>query len=157
MRKYVDRWGKQHTPAEDSIIKPRAGIFAVFIARDHILLSWGKWAPDVPELPGGGIDAGESLEQALKREIAEEADLYIEALKPQKTLHKDVGFYADYDEEFWDYSQTYWLLSEQDSNDCFFEGEKHPKDALKSGWVPLEDIKNIGLHAIHAETLGELL
>lgn len=39
------------------------------------------------ELPGGGLDFGESPEEALKREIQEEVQMDIEVIKPLSVWH----------------------------------------------------------------------
>ena len=143
-------------PGTESIIRPRRGIFGVLMAKGHILVTWPDCAPDVPELPGGGIEAGESCEQALIREIEEEADIGFESLKPARELERLNYFYADNSREFWDYDQIYWTLSGAAIEAQFFTGYRKPADALKSGWVPLENIHSIGLHAVHAKVLKEV-
>ncbi len=63
--------------------KIRVGCAGIILHEDKILLgirgkepNYGKWI-----LPGGGVDFGESLEDTLKREISEEANIKIEKLK----------------------------------------------------------------------------
>ncbi len=57
---------------------PRVRVAAIIFHKDKILLAKHKkdgetyWVP-----PGGGVDFGESLEEALRRELFEEADVHI--------------------------------------------------------------------------------
>jgi len=42
------------------------------------MLSAETCAPDVPELPGGGVEDGETLDEATQREWAEEVGIAFE-------------------------------------------------------------------------------
>ena len=61
---FYDRRGDVVNPDAQSIIKPRRGVFALVVAinDDAIMLAAERCAPDVPELPGGGIEDGETLD-----------------------------------------------------------------------------------------------
>lgn len=62
-----------------------------------------KVLPEYYEMPGGGIEFGESPEEAIKREVKEEAGLNIKVLKPYATFsdvindkqYIDIQFYAE--------------------------------------------------------------
>ncbi len=153
---YLDRWGKEHVAGENSVIKKRRGIFAACLTRGHILMTWPCCAPDTPELPGGGIEEGETNEEALCREIYEETGVRIEAAEPATIHSQFVRFYADNSDECWDYDQLYWVLKGPAVDDMWFEGEKKAEDALKSMWVPLSALKEMPLHAAHRKVLQEM-
>ncbi len=91
------------------MIKPRRGVFALVIAINDnaIMLTAEVCAPGVPELPGGGIEDGETLDDAIKREWAEEVGIAFDVQGPFERFQHVRGFYADDRNEFWIYDQTF--------------------------------------------------
>ena len=91
------------------------------------------------------------------RELKEETDVVCEALSPQHVLEQEVQFYANFDDEFWDYSQTYWRIDALQAEALYFDGERQPEDALKAAWVPLDEVESLSMHAVHSEILREMI
>jgi 8-oxo-dGTP pyrophosphatase MutT (NUDIX family) len=108
---FYDRCGTVVIPDAQSLIKARRGAFALVVAvnDDAIMLSAEACAPDVPELPGGGIEDGETLDEATKREWAEEVGIAFEVDGPFARFEHVRGFYSDDRNEFWIYDQTFRL------------------------------------------------
>jgi 8-oxo-dGTP pyrophosphatase MutT (NUDIX family) len=106
---FYNRRGEVVTPNETSVIKPRRGVFALAIADDCALLVWPNYALDVPDLPGGGIDEGENIDEAMRREWAEETGIPFNVGKSLDVFHHVRGFYAEDQKEFWIYDQTFRL------------------------------------------------
>ena len=108
---FYDRRGNIVIPDAGSVIKPRRGVFALAVAvrEGAIMLSAEACAPDVPELPGGGIEAGETLDEAIRREWSEEVGIPFNAEGPLRQFQHVRGFYADDRLEFWIYDQTFRL------------------------------------------------
>ena len=108
---FYDRRGNVVSPDAQSIIKPRRGVFALALAIDDdaVMLAAERCAPDVPELPGGGIEDGETLDEAIEREWAEEVGIPFNVKGPLQRFQHVRGFYSDDRKEFWIYDQTFRL------------------------------------------------
>jgi 8-oxo-dGTP pyrophosphatase MutT (NUDIX family) len=153
MRIYTDGYGRERTPDASSRIRKRQGIFGLCIARGHILLTWPVSAPDRAELPGGGIEEGEDLAQALQREILEETGVAFAQVHPAAEYRQDVRHAEDTPDHYLNYSQTFWMLEEALAETGFFEGEKRPADALRAQWVPLIKLQELNFQALHRRAL----
>ena len=109
---------KQVLVAVGVIFSPERGIF--ICRRASHQHQGGKW-----EFPGGKVEAGESVENALKRELAEEIGITVQSAHslmiiehqyPDKAVQLDV-----------------WLVDA-------FSGEPTSLEGLDSCWVKIEDI-----------------
>lgn len=66
----IKRFGTR--PKAGQSYKYRAGAYAILPRKGQILLTWQGDPHNEVQLPGGGIDPGESAIQALHREVFEE-------------------------------------------------------------------------------------
>ncbi|MEA3449778.1 MAG: NUDIX domain-containing protein [Patescibacteria group bacterium] len=132
---------KFEVEADKLIFRP--SVYGILIKNDKILLS-KQW--DGYDMPGGGVDIHETLEEALVREFFEETGLKVEVLNPvytetslfhpsHSTKHKD---------EFWNCPLTYYLVKQiggKISKDNFDEEEKDYADLPE--WIDLEKVDSL--------------
>ncbi|GGO68825.1 8-oxo-dGTP diphosphatase MutT [Bowmanella pacifica] len=91
----------------------------VFITlRDASLHQGGKW-----EFPGGKVEAGETVTQALIRELQEEVDIQVKASQPFMLIEHDYG-----DKQV---KLDIHLVSD-------FNGEPHGREGQQGKWVELK-------------------
>jgi 8-oxo-dGTP pyrophosphatase MutT (NUDIX family) len=154
---FYDRRGNVMTPQAGSIIKPRRGAFALVVAIDDqaIMLSAEACAPDVPELPGGGVEPGESLDEAISREWAEEVGFAFDVTGPFRQFQHVRGFYADHREEFWIYDQTFRLYH---FTGRVRIGEKwlNPEGGT-AGWEAIASLSDLSINRAHWCAIPTLL
>ncbi|MBQ0065658.1 MAG: NUDIX domain-containing protein [Firmicutes bacterium] len=98
------------------------------------------------EFPGGKVEAGESLEQALVREWEEECGIQLRILKPFMTSYDDTqgketiqltSFICTSNQKPWKYDshdEYIWTNPENIYDYHFFEADRQLVEKLKEEW-----------------------
>jgi mutator protein MutT len=113
---------------------PIVGVGAIIIKGEEILLArrgkepgYGKWS-----IPGGAVNLGEKLEEAVVREVCEEANLTIRVGEVVEVLER---IFRDPDGKV----QYHYVLV--DFLCEYLSGEGKPSsDVLEVQWVPISEI-----------------
>ena len=88
----IRRYGA--TPRNDQNYQLRAGVYAILPRRGQLLLTWQGAPHNEVQLPGGGIDPGESPIHALHREVFEETGLTIYDISYLDESYKHKQFFC---------------------------------------------------------------
>lgn len=90
----IPRYGSP--PKRGQSYRPRAGVYAILPLGNRILTTWQGGIHNEVQLPGGGIDSGESPIQALHREVMEETGWII--ARPRRVgAHRRFTYMPEYD------------------------------------------------------------
>lgn len=152
---FKDRLGNDVPLPADKTSGTRHGVFAICLCKDHVLLIWPDYAPDVPDLPGGGVDEGETTHQALLREFFEETGMRHAFPDKPSDFQQDVYFYADDLEEYWLYTQEFYVFRFEETEIYFEDTRDNPENGTMR-WIPLSELENTTMHALHKKALKAL-
>lgn len=151
---FIDHYGVLRQRPQTEPVSRREGIHAVLIQSDRLLVVRPADA-DWLELPGGGIEPGETPAQALARELREEAglDLGVDTLRWRVETHVQHRYFSSKNGAFWNYGQRYvLLLPEQDP--AFGQPSEAGNAPL---WIPLDSLNTHRIHHCHRSGIDRLL
>ena len=94
--------------------------------------SKGKWG-----LPGGLVEVGETIEEAIKREVLEETGI---SIKPIKLLEVFNSVTKNDDKKIQYHYIIFEFLCEYNSGDI-----KASSDAPNAAWVPLDSLDSVNI------------
>ena len=136
--KVLYTYGANRHPTHE---KTRAACRGIVVEDGKILLSY-ETVSDQWFIPGGGLEAGETLEDCVIRELAEETGCVV------RPLEQFLSIYEYYEE--WEYISHYFLCEVTgQTNRNLTRAEKAL--GLEPRWIPLEEAAAIfAAHESHA-------
>jgi 8-oxo-dGTP pyrophosphatase MutT (NUDIX family) len=138
-------------PYDGSPISWRVSIYGISI-KDGTLLVIKNKEEKYYDIPGGGIEMGESFEEALEREGEEEAGWHLSPIKPVWTMID--WFYHNGEKKFYRAIQMFWLAEGY----ALPSGPTDPR-TVDVKLVPLKEVRNLPLYPnvmIALEKIGSL-
>ena len=123
-------------------LKFRPSIYGILIKDNQVLLS-KQW--DGYDLPGGGVEIHETIEEAIKREFFEETGLEVEMISP---VHCESSFYVPHHsknkDDRWNCVLIYYLVRQTGGELSTANLDESEKEYVKlAQWVSLDELDKI--------------
>lgn len=143
--------GKISIPKEKLVFRP--SVYGVIINDGKILMIRNKSNGKL-FFPGGGVNLGETLLNALKREVIEETGIEIEV---EKFLHfKEQFFYWDPGDEAY-HSFNFFYICRPKTIELIDDDKVDDEEAEKPRWIDLKEMKQTGNNLETVEEVLQLL
>jgi nucleoside triphosphatase len=130
----------------------RPSVYAIIVDKGKVLLlntnHTGTYS-----LPGGGIDIGERIEVALKREVREETGLEIEVVRFHR-FEEQFFYYDPTDEAF--HSFLFFYVCRPKTFEVRADSEVNDEAVEKPRWVEVEGLQVEDFHN-HGQLVLEIL
>ncbi|NOZ27681.1 MAG: NUDIX domain-containing protein [Chloroflexi bacterium] len=121
-------------PKEKLILRP--AVYGVVVHQGNVLLvntrHTGKYY-----LPGGGVDLGERIEDALKREVREETGIEVE-VEEFAHFREDFFYYDPLDEAY--HSLLFFYICKPKTFDLCDDDQVDDEEAEKPRWVNIQGL-----------------
>ncbi len=131
----------------------RPSVYAIIRHDDKFLMLSNKSNGQL-FFPGGGIEIDETIEEALMREVKEEAGIEIEIVK---LIHfKEQFFYYDPADEAY-HMFNYFYICNPKTLSLLKDDEVKDEEAEKPRWVDIEEIKNNAANLEAAEEIFKII
>lgn len=137
-------------PKEKIALRP--SVYGLIISEGKLLLtitkSTGKYWP-----PGGGIDIGETMEMALKREVLEECGIEIDVSKP--LFFREKFFYYAPTEEASQIYLLFFLGTPKNASATLSSNDLHD-ESIDPQWVEISSLKSADFQGFGEEIMEYL-
>ncbi len=136
----------KRVPAERLILRP--AVYGIILQQGKLLLlqmrATGKY-----HLPGGGLQAGERIEAALKREIREETGIEVDGMR---LVHfEEIFFYYDPSDKAY-HGLHFFYLCQPKAIQLLADDEVEDGSAARPRWVEIRDLQPADFQA-HGEAI----
>jgi 8-oxo-dGTP pyrophosphatase MutT (NUDIX family) len=154
---FLDQLGKTHVRTHEPVMD-RLSLYALVVRDDSVLMVFPQKGRGLWELPGGGVDPGETIQEGIARECLEETG-YSVFVPPgsEPFISSEKNFYSA-SGDYWNAVIRVYLgtlvAAEQDSSKI--NSAKDDPDEIESvAWKSLRELSEENVHPIHWEAIRQ--
>lgn len=136
----LDAYGKEHA-FDESAYRERTAAYGIYIKDNQLLLIQDTWSK-LWELPGGGLEEGEGIEQGLQREFKEETGLTIAGEMTFITKYSNY-FLSTQIKEPWHATRIFYKVSVVDGE--LLKGS-NGDDVIQAKFYTLDSLKHVAMN-----------
>ena len=141
---FRDRLGRTVLKPNHAPVSWRISVYALIVTVFHgerrVLMVVPRWAEQL-ELPGGGVEVGESLSVALQREVLEETGIFVHCDSTTPVALDQQLFFHDGEERYYQsILATYHCSPVSDDLPC--ESMIRADEISRTVWVGVETIRS---------------
>lgn len=141
---------KKLLPKDNLTFRP--SVYAIIVDKGKVLLL-NTFHTGTYALPGGGIDIGETIEEALKREVREETGLEIEVVRFHR-VEEQFFYYNPTDEAF--HSFLFFYVCRPKTFELCADSQIEDESVEKPRWVKVAGLQVEDFHN-HGQLILEVL
>lgn len=150
---YDKDWQEHEVKTSDLIYRP--SVYGIMIEGDKVLVSP---LGDGYDLPGGGVNIDESLEEALVREYREETGLIV---RPLQVVYASTSFFhlsRPKNGKHWNCPMVYYLVEKIGGRPTLRYAEEYEKKTIKLPvWLPIDSLDPLIFHNFLSDRTPEVV
>ncbi len=138
MQTFYDVLGNKHERPDDEPVNWRISVYGIAVNDRDEVLAVRAHATGLWELPGGGVEISEKIEDCLRREVHEESGYEVSAVIDQPKVRQEF-FYRRSKKAFQHSLRFYYPIEIADTKQ-----DPHvinPEEVTEVKWLPINDLQ----------------
>lgn len=150
---FKDRNGNEKIRPAGREVTDRKSAYGLALENNKILFVKPAWKQDL-DLPGGGVEKGETLTESLIREFYEETGARVTPVSTEPLAIIGQLFYADDIDKYFDSKQYFFLVKIKEIDKQWKPDEKEIRELI---WCAVADLDKSNIKKTHLQVVKDFL